>query len=121
MFFLNSVYISFKERGARYTLLMLSEEQKRAGVVAASAGNHAQAVSWHGLQLGIPVTVVMPVIAPIVKIQKCKGYKANVVVQGKDMAEAKKIAEDLALEKGAVYVNGLVYEQFIQCVSYFRC
>lgn len=85
---------------------MLTDEEKRAGVVAASAGNHAQAMSYHGLKLGIPVTVVMPTIAPIVKIQKCKNYQANVIVEGKDMAEAKKIAETLAQEKGAVYING---------------
>lgn len=103
---------SFKERGARYTLLMLSEEQKRAGVVAASAGNHAQAVSYHGHKLGIPVTVVMPTCAPIVKIQKCKGYHANVIVDGKDMAEAKTIAENLALQKGATYINGCVSTRF---------
>lgn len=85
---------------------MLSEEQKKAGVVAASAGNHAQAVSYHGLQLGIPVTVVMPTMAPIVKIEKCKSYKANVIVEGKDMQEAKKIAEKLAQEQGCLYING---------------
>ena len=51
---------------------MLDEEQKKAGVIAASAGNHAQALAYHGGQLGIPVTVVMPVVAPIMKIENCK-------------------------------------------------
>lgn len=85
---------------------MLPDEQKAAGVVTASAGNHAQAVSYHGLQLGIPVTVVMPTVAPIVKIQKCKNYQANVIVEGKDMGDAKKIAETLAQQQGSAYING---------------
>ncbi|XP_017778881.1 PREDICTED: L-threonine ammonia-lyase isoform X2 [Nicrophorus vespilloides] len=97
---------SFKERGARYALLMLAEESKQKGVISASLGNHAQALSYHGFKLGIPVTVVMPVVAPIMKIQKCKKYNATVVVQGKDMGEAKKIAMRIAKEKGFTYING---------------
>ena len=58
---------SFKERGARNALLSLTEAQKSTGVVAASAGNHALALCWHGSQLGIPVTVVMPTVAPMAK------------------------------------------------------
>ncbi|KAI4468995.1 threonine dehydratase mitochondrial-related [Holotrichia oblita] len=97
---------SFKERGARYALLMLSPEQKRIGVISASLGNHAQALSYHGYKLGIPVTVVMPIVAPIMKIEKCKQYNANVVVQGKNMADSKRIAMRLAKEKGFIYING---------------
>lgn len=97
---------SFKERGARYALLMLPEEQKKKGVIAASAGNHAQAISYHGKILGIKVTVVMPLIAPIMKIQKCKKYLANVIVQGKDMGEAKRIAMKIGQEQGLAYING---------------
>lgn len=74
---------SFKERGARNALLMLNEEERQRGVIAASLGNHAQAVCYHGYKLGIPVTVVMPLIAPIMKIQKCREYHANVVIEGK--------------------------------------
>ncbi|CAG0904806.1 unnamed protein product [Darwinula stevensoni] len=59
---------SFKERGARNTLLQLSEEQRRAGVIAASAGNHALALCYHGKDLGVPVTVIMPTVAPIMKV-----------------------------------------------------
>lgn len=73
---------SFKERGARNALLHLTPEQKKIGVVSASLGNHAQAVAYHGMKLNIPVTVVMPKEAPIMKIQKCKNFKANVIVQG---------------------------------------
>lgn len=62
---------------------MLNEEERQRGVIAASLGNHAQAVCYHGYKLRIPVTVVMPLIAPIMKIQKCREYHANVVIEGK--------------------------------------
>ncbi|KAK3740702.1 hypothetical protein QZH41_019068 [Actinostola sp. cb2023] len=78
---------SFKERGARNTLLLLSKEQKKKGVIAASAGNHALALSYHGKVLGIPVTVVMPRNAPIMKISACKKYQATVIVNGADIIE----------------------------------
>lgn len=78
---------SFKERGARYTLLCLSKDQKDKGVIAASAGNHALALCYHGQQLGIPVTVVMPVIAPIMKISRCRTFGATVIVHGADIGE----------------------------------
>ncbi len=97
---------SFKERGARYTLLMLSEEQRKRGVVSASAGNHAQAMAYHGGQLGVPVFVVMPVTAPIMKIENCKRYGATVVIHGAHMGEARMHGLKLAKEKGMLYVNG---------------
>ncbi|XP_070562847.1 L-threonine ammonia-lyase-like [Ptychodera flava] len=97
---------SFKERGARYTLLMLPQEQKQRGVIAASAGNHALALSYHGKDLGIPVFVVMPIIAPIMKISLCKQHGANVIVTGADLGESKKYAMKLAQEKGLQYING---------------
>jgi threonine dehydratase len=104
---------SFKERGARYAMLMLSPERRQKGVIAASLGNHAQAVCYHGHLLGIPVTVVMPIIAPIMKIQKCKEYKANVIMDGKDMAEARKIAIKMAKDRGYTYINGYDHPQII--------
>ncbi|CAD1468883.1 unnamed protein product [Heterotrigona itama] len=94
---------SFKERGARYALVMLKDEQKRIGVISASLGNHALALSYHGNKLGIPVTVVMPVLAPIMKIAACRQYGANVIVDGLDMGEAKRIALRQAKEKGLTY------------------
>lgn len=97
---------SFKERGARYALLMLPAAQKKIGVISASLGNHAQALSYHGDKLSIPVTVVMPIFAPIMKIQKCRRFNANVIVHGRDMAEAKKLAMKLSKEKGLAYING---------------
>lgn len=87
-------------------MLMLSPEQRQRGIIAASLGNHAQAVCYHGYQLGIPVTVVMPIIAPIMKIQKCKEYNANVIMEGKDMEEAKKKAVALSHQRGLTYING---------------
>lgn len=97
---------SFKERGARYALLMLSEEQKRIGVISASLGNHALALCYHGYKLGIPVTVVMPVLAPIMKIAACRQYGASVIVDGHDMGEAKRIALRHGKAKGLTYING---------------
>lgn len=97
---------SFKERGARFALLCLTDEQKQKGVISASLGNHAQALSYHGMLLNIAVTVIMPEAAPIMKIQKCRNYKANVVVFGKDMAEAKQLAMKMANDEKLLYING---------------
>lgn len=97
---------SFKERGARYALKMLSEEQKKIGVIAASAGNHALALSYHGNNLGIPVTVIMPVIAPIMKIQACLLYNANVSIKGDDISESRMYALQIAKESGLTYISG---------------
>ncbi|XP_043793414.1 L-threonine ammonia-lyase-like [Apis laboriosa] len=97
---------SFKERGARYALMMLTDEQKKLGVVSASCGNHAAAISYHGYKLGIPVTVVMPVIAPVIKIIACRQYGANVIIHGPDMEEARRTALRTGKEKGMVYING---------------
>nr|CAD7433226.1 unnamed protein product [Timema monikensis] len=100
-----SIYSSFKERGARNALLCLTPEQRKAGVVAASAGNHAQGLSYHGQSLGIPVKVVMPVIAPLMKIQKCKDFGADVVVEGNDMFGATQVALDDSRSSGRVFIN----------------
>src|SRR5438445_11420331 len=70
---------SFKERGARNKLMLLTDAEKRAGVVAASAGNHALALAYHGQLLRVPVTVVMPKWAPLVKVTNCRSFGANVV------------------------------------------
>lgn len=86
--------------------MMLSEEQKKAGVISASLGNHALALCYHGYKLGIPVTVVMPVLAPIMKISACRKYGANVIVDGPDMGAAKCIALRHAKDKGLTYING---------------
>eukprot|EP00904_Undaria_pinnatifida_P008315 jgi/Undpi1/4613/HiC_scaffold_18.g07967.m1 len=97
---------SFKERGARNALMCLSDEEKKRGVIAASAGNHALALAWHGTQLGIPVTVVMPTIAPLTKVNKCKSFGVNVVQFGEHILEAKDHATSAPQFKGMRYVNG---------------
>jgi threonine dehydratase len=97
---------SFKERGARNALLQLSTEQKKRGVIAASAGNHALGVTWHAKLLGIPVTVVMPKFAPLTKLVNCRRMGATVELHGTNIGEAKAHAEALAAEKGLAYING---------------
>jgi threonine dehydratase len=97
---------SFKERGARNALAQLWAEQKKRGVIAASAGNHAQALAYQGKLLGIPATVVMPQYAPLIKITNCQKLGANVVLHGHDFGEAKAHAHKLAEEKGLAYIDG---------------
>src|SRR5436190_11483667 len=97
---------SFKERGARNALLLLSNEQKTYGVIAASAGNHALGVSYHAKLLGIPATVVMPRFAPLTKVVNCRRLGANVILQGANIAEARLHADQIAAEKGLAYING---------------
>src|SRR5580693_3304687 len=75
---------SFKERGARNALLKLPEARRRRGVIAASAGNHALGLAYHGRLLGIPVTVVMPDYAPLIKITTCERLGAKVIMGGRD-------------------------------------
>ncbi len=97
---------SFKERGARNALAQLSPEQQRRGIIAASAGNHAQALAYQGKLLGIPATVVMPKFAPLVKVSNCQELGATVVLHGKDFSEAKAHAHEVAKEKGLAYIDG---------------
>ena len=97
---------SFKERGARNALLLLGEERVRLGVVAASAGNHALGLAYHGKLLGIPVTVVMPQYAPLIKITTCQRLNAKVVVAGGSFAEARNRADQLAAEQRLTYIHG---------------
>jgi len=104
---------SFKERGARYTLLMLPEVQQKQGVIAASAGNHALALSYHGQELSIPVTVVMPIIAPIMKIQSCRQFGANIIIHGKDILESREYAMRLAKKENLTYINGYDHPHII--------
>jgi len=97
---------SFKERGARNALAHLSPDQKKRGVIAASAGNHALGLSYQGKLLGVPVTVVMPKYAPLIKLSNCQKLGANVVLRGKDFAEAKAHAHEIAGEKSLAYIDG---------------
>jgi threonine dehydratase len=97
---------SFKERGARNALVQLSDEQKKKGVIAASAGNHAQALAYQGRLLGLPATVVMPKFAPLIKINNCQKLGATVVLEGRDFAEAKARACEIAAQQGLAYIDG---------------
>lgn len=97
---------SFKERGACNALMLLGADQRSRGVIAASAGNHALALAFHGSRLGIPVTVVMPRHAPLIKQSRCHQLGATVILSGNDIAEAKVHAETLMAQHGYTYVHG---------------
>lgn len=97
---------SFKERGARNALLMLDTAQRTRGVVAASAGNHALGLAYHGGLLGIPVTVVMPRFAPLVKVATCRRLGASVILEGESFGDARRRAMELADSTGLVLVHG---------------
>jgi threonine dehydratase len=97
---------SFKERGARNALMQLPNEQQKRGVIAASAGNHAQALAYQGGLLGIQATVVMPKFAPLMKINNCQKLGADVVLHGNDFGEARARAHEIGEEKGLAYING---------------
>ena len=104
---------SFKERGALNTLLQLKPEQMKKGVIAASAGNHALALAFHGRRLGIPVTVVMPTIAPLTKIERCQSFGARVIVQGETIAESRRVCDAMVAESGQFYVNGFDHPRIV--------
>lgn len=97
---------SFKERGGRHALLQLEEARRAKGVIAASAGNHALALAYHGRSLGVPVTVVMPQFAPLVKQVRCQQFGARVIVHGENIAEARLRANELVATEGLTYING---------------
>ena len=96
---------SFKERGALNRLLQLTPDERRRGVVAASAGNHAQALAYHGGRLGVPVTIVMPEGTPFVKIDGTRAHGANVVIKGTDFTGSTEEAHRLRDEEGFVFVS----------------
>ena len=96
---------AYKERGALNKLLTLGDEARRCGVVAASAGNHAQAVAYHGRRLGIPVTIVMPVSTPTIKVTQTEGHGATVVLHGDRFDDAHARALELETERGLVFVH----------------
>ena len=91
---------AYKERGALNKLLQLSDNEKSRGVIAASAGNHAQAVAYHARRLGIPATIVMPEPTPTVKVTQTAGHGANVILYGRMFDDAYARARELALENG---------------------
>jgi threonine dehydratase len=96
---------SFKERGALNKLLTLDAEQRKRGVIAMSAGNHAQGVAYNAQRLGIPATIVMPKFTPIVKVQQTEGHGANVILHGEKLEEATAHARELADKRGLTFVH----------------
>jgi threonine dehydratase len=96
---------SFKERGALNKLLSLGPDERACGVVAMSAGNHAQAVAYHAARLGIAATIVMPKATPFVKVQRTQEMGARVVLLGEGIAEASDEAERIAAAEGCVFVH----------------
>jgi threonine dehydratase len=95
---------SFKERGALNRLLTLDGDERARGVVAMSAGNHAQGLAYHATRLGIAATVVMPTGTPMVKVGRTRALGANVIVAGETLADAHAIARTFSADHGAVFV-----------------
>lgn len=97
---------SFKERGAVNKLLSLTDPQRRAGVICASAGNHALAVAYHAGRLNIPVTVCMPKWAPLIKVKNCRAFGAEVVFVGETFVDAYDHATQRSAQTGQVFIPG---------------
>ena len=96
---------SFKERGALNRLLSMDEAQRRRGIVAMSAGNHAQALAYHGVRLGVPVTIVMPRTTPNAKVQQARVFGAEVQLHGRSFAETLAFTEGLAADRDLTLVH----------------
>jgi threonine dehydratase len=96
---------SFKERGALLKLLSLGDPERKRGVIAISAGNHAQALAYHAARLGIPATVVMPEGTPYNKVANTESYGAKVILSGEDVGESQKLADRLIAEQGFTLIH----------------
>jgi len=96
---------AYKERGALNALLLLDEERRSRGVIAASAGNHAQGLSYHGTRLGVPVTIVMPKTTPTVKVMQTESVGGNVVLEGETFDEAYEHARAMERQLGLTFVH----------------
>jgi threonine dehydratase len=96
---------SFKERGACVKLAALSADERRRGVIAMSAGNHAQAVAYHARRLGVAATIVMPVTTPFVKIKATEALGATIVLDGETVTDAQARAEAIAAARDLVWVH----------------
>ncbi|HQA18482.1 MAG TPA: pyridoxal-phosphate dependent enzyme, partial [Novosphingobium sp.] len=96
---------AYKERGALNAMLLLTDEQRARGVIAASAGNHAQGLSYHGTRLGIPVTIVMPRTTPTVKVMQTEAVGGTVVLEGESFDEAYAYARSMEQQLGLTFVH----------------
>ena len=104
---------SFKDRGALVKLLSLSPEERKAGVIAMSAGNHAQAVAYHAQKLEISSTIVMPRPTPNIKVQSTQAFGAEVILHGQGLDEATQLTRELAQEKGLILIHPYDDEKII--------
>ncbi|HEX5377520.1 MAG TPA: threonine ammonia-lyase [Phenylobacterium sp.] len=96
---------AYKERGALNTLLQLSDNEAKRGVIAASAGNHSQGLAYHAARLGVPVTIVMPKNTPFVKVQQTRAHGAEVVIDGDTYDEAAAVAQKLCEARELTFVH----------------
>lgn len=96
---------AYKERGALNRLLLLGDNARKNGVVAASAGNHAQGLAYHGARLGVPVTIVMPKTTPMVKVMQTEGHGATVVLHGEKFEDAYIHSRELEQQHGFTFVH----------------
>ena len=96
---------AYKERGALNALLLMDEEQRARGVIAASAGNHAQGLAYHGKRLGVPVTIVMPRTTPMVKVMQTEQVGGKVVLEGETYDEAYGYARSMEKQLGLTFVH----------------
>ena len=96
---------AYKERGALNKLLLLTEEQRKRGVIAASAGNHSQGLSYHGTRLGVPVTIVMPRTTPVVKVMQTEQVGGKVLLEGENYDEAYEYARSMEQQLGLTFVH----------------
>src|SRR5690606_28680914 len=104
---------SFKERGALNRILAIPESERSRGVVAGSAGNHAQGVAFHAQRLGVPATIVMPERTPLIKVASTEGFGARVVLHGRSYHEAMEEAIRIQKDSGATLIHAFDDEHVI--------
>jgi threonine dehydratase len=118
----NSIYLklenlqmtgSFKERGALNRILTLTDDEKRRGVIAASAGNHGQGVAYHAARRGIPVEIWMPRYTPMIKLAATRAYGADVILHGSSYDEAYEAAVERSVQKNAALIHAFDDEDVI--------
>jgi threonine dehydratase len=96
---------SFKDRGAAVKMTSLGQEERQRGVIAMSAGNHAQGVAYHANRLGIPATIVMPAQTPFTKVERTRRHGAHVVLHGRNLSDCGEHAKELIAERGHVLIH----------------
>ncbi|WP_020593338.1 threonine ammonia-lyase [Kiloniella laminariae] len=96
---------SFKDRGALYRIKNLTPEQRKKGVIAMSAGNHAQGVALHAKRLGIPATIVMPETAPFSKIERTRALGAKVILSGETLDDSRKVVDEIVARDGTIFIH----------------